>query len=164
MKSYPFRFLLNLTLILVVSAFLLDITHVSPLTIPLIPFFFAFVSYEKNRTRKIVTVVIALVLYSQVTTPFPFVFLAIISIVLLISSEAIFRITSFDIEVIVSLAVISNIILLFSAYAVLVFRNTGKIPFGEIGWKVVFPSMMAIVLIFFFQYSLHTIFKRDTWL
>lgn len=164
MKSYPFRFLLNLTLLLSLSAFVADITHVSPFLFPFLPFFFVFVSYEKNQTRRIATTIIAVALYSQMTTPLPFVFLVIVSILLLISSTAVFRITSFDIEVIISLAVVANVVLLFSAYSVLIFRNTGEIPFGEVWGKVFVPSIIAIALVFFFQYPLQTIFKRDTWL
>lgn len=164
MKSYPFKFLLQLVLLLVMGAFLLDIINISPFTIPLLPLFFAIISYEKKPSRKIITTIFAILLYSQVTTPLPFLFLVILSIVLLIASTAIFKVTSFDLDIIVSIAVISNIFLLFIIYSVLLFRNTGEIPFNELWTKVFFPSALFIIIAFFFQRSIQDIFRRDTWL
>ena len=119
---------------------------------------------EKKPSRKIITAIFAMLLYSQVTTPLPFLFLILLSAILLIASTAIFKVTSFDLDIIVSIAVITNIFLLFVVYSALLFRNTGEIPFSELWTKVFFPSAFFIFVAFFFQRSIQNIFRRDTWL
>lgn len=164
MKSFDLKFLIKTVILFGALAFFLDVAHISPFTVPLLPLFFALISYEKNRSKKMGIIIFAMLTYSQLGTPLPLTFLVIISALLLLASSAIFKITSFDIEIVISIAVITNISLVFSAYAILILRNSGTIPFGEIWMKVLFPSLLTIAIVIFFQYPLHTLFKRDTWL
>ncbi len=164
MKSYPFKFLFALVILVAVFSFVIDALHVPPFLLPVLPFFFAVVSREKNRFRRIITIITAMILYSQTAAPLPILFLILITVVLSISSASLFKITTFDIEVVVSLTLIVNSGLIFMLEAILIVRHTGALPWTAIWNSFLLPSLASVVLVFLLQRHIRTIFKRDTWL
>ncbi|HDT11283.1 MAG TPA: hypothetical protein ENN58_00945, partial [bacterium] len=84
------------TTFFILFSWLLYLINVPPFLFPHIPMFAIFICSEKNLKKRVLFFLAAFVLYSQLATPFPLFFLAVVALQTYIAADSVFDISVFD--------------------------------------------------------------------
>jgi len=137
---------------------------ISFLNIPLFGSMFTIYYSEKKIRNRIFYLMLVFLIFSQFSTPYPLVFLILISLQMYLFTIMFFASTAFEFSLTALLNTIAVIVLanLNKMLYLLVF--TDKSNFGSIFVETAVASFIIIVLYNFFKPAVTTLFIKDSWL
>lgn len=164
MKTLSFKFVFELLLAFSVFSFILYSLEVSQFLFPHFPIVTTILYTEKNLRKRLTYIVAATLLYSQVATPLPFLFILTVSAQVYILTVAFFASTAFEYSLTALInTILASLIMNFDKF-LYTYVFTGELS----AFSFVFPSLFsAFVLIFLFvvfKPKVDVLFYKETWL
>jgi len=164
MRTVPVKSsFMALTLFLMFSLFLF-LAGLPPFAFPHIPMFVIYICSEKNLNKKITFLIAALLLYSQIATPIPFIFLIIVSIQIYMAARTVFNVSVFDFSLSALISGIFIQIILNVNRMIYYYIFSGSLPLYSTLIYIGFSSGILLSFFLFFKPGIDRIFIKDTWL
>ncbi len=143
---------------------ILYLLNIPPFIFPHVPMFVIFTCSEKSIKKKLITLISAMLLYSQLATPLPFIFLFIVSIQIYIAAHSVFNVSVFDYSLSALISGIFIQLILNLNNMAFVFIFTGSLMPQFIFINTLFSSGILFFAYLFFKPGIDKIFIKDTWL
>ncbi|MBP5406905.1 hypothetical protein J6Z19_07130 [bacterium] len=164
MKTLSFKFVFELLLTFSLFSFILYSLEVSQFLFPHFPIVITILYTEKNLRKRITYMVIATLLYSQVASPLPFLFILTVALQIYFLTVSFFASTAFD----------YSLTALFNAIFASLMMNFDKILYSYVftgslsAFSFLFPSAFSVLTLIFlfvvFKPKVDTLFFKETWL
>lgn len=164
MRSLSFKFLFFTLLIFSTFSLALYILDIPSFYFPHIPIVFTILFTEKNFRKRLTLMLLAFLLYSQIGSPVPFFFIAVIFIQIYFFTQTFFSITAFDF----------TLTALLNSFLIMFLINFNRFLYihtftGDFNFFVLlaptFSSWLFLILIFiFFKPQIDRLFIKDSWL
>jgi hypothetical protein len=164
MKTVSSKQLFVALVLFVFFSMIIFLFDIPPFIFPHIPMFVIFVSLEKNIRKKMIVLSLALLLYSQFATPFPVLFLMLISLQIYIAAQSVLSVSVFDysLSALIS-SIFIQIILNFNSMAY-IYAFTSDLKLYSAVIYISFSSGLVLFCYTFFKQYFDKIFIKDTWL
>ncbi|MBO4711895.1 hypothetical protein J5681_08280 [bacterium] len=164
MKTLSFKFVFELLLAFALFSFILYSLEVSQFLFPHFPIVATILYTEKNARKRITYMILATLIYSQVATPLPFLFILTVSTQIYLLTIAFFASTAFDYSLTALLnAILASFIMNFDK---ILYRYafTGEISAFSLLFPAAFSAFLLIFLFVVFKPKVDTLFYKETWL
>jgi len=164
MRSLSFRFLFISLLFFALFSLALYLLDIPSFYFPHIPIVFTILFTEKNLKKRIILMFLTFILYSQIGSPIPFFFIAVIFIQIYFFTQTFFSITAFDYSL---TALLNSFLIMFLInFNRFLYIHTFTDDFNFlILFAPIFSSWLFLILIFiFFKHQINKLFIKDSWL
>ena len=164
MKTLSFKFVFELLLFFALFSFILYSLEVSQFLFPHLPIVITILYTEKNLRKRMTYIILATLLYSQVASPLPFLFILTVVAQIYILTVAFFTSTAFDYSLTALLNAIFSSLMMNFDKILYTYTFTGEIS----AFSFLFPSLlsafMLIALFVLFKPEVDKLFYKETWL
>ena len=164
MRTVSTKYTVLALILFIIFSTAIYLLNFPPFAFPHIPMFVIFICSEKNIKKKLIILIAGMLLYSQMATPLPFIFLFIISLQIYIAAHSVFNVSVFDysLSALISGIFIQLILNLNTMLYIIVF--TGKLQIYSTLIYTVFSSGILLFIYLFLKPHIDKIFIKDTWL
>ncbi len=164
MKNIPLSSAVIATALFVFFSLFLYLLNIQPFLFPHIPMYVIFVCSEKNYKKKSFLLLTAFLLYSQLATPFPLVFLTITSVQVYVVASSVFNVSAFDFSFSALMSGIFIQIVLNINRVVYLYVFSGATYLYSSLLGIFFASFILVFLFLYYKPHVDKIFVKDSWL
>ena len=164
MKTLSFKFVFELLLAFAVFSFILYSLEVSQFLFPHFPIVATILYTEKNVRKRLTYIVLATLIYSQVASPLPFLFILTVSTQVYLLTIAFFASTAFDYSLTALLNTILASLMINFDKVLYTYTFTGEISAFSFLFPSAFSAFLLIFLFIVFKPKVDSLFYKETWL
>ncbi len=162
MKSFRFKFLTLSTLFFASISLIPLLFNFSQFYLPNVAFFATLLAFESKIKKKIFFSLLFLLLFFQFSE-LPLIFILILYIQYAIISSKMFKITTFDLPVVVFLIIFTLHIVAIVDESILLYIFSGSfhIKYGIL--KILSGFFISLIVFIYFKTRIRELFKKDSW-
>ncbi len=164
MRKFPSRFIVKTIALFTIFAFLLNSFNINIFMFPVFSFLFTVAAFEKNIFTRILIIVLSLLIFIQVGSTLPFIFLFSLSLQLYLVSLAMFEITTFEISVLSFFSVFTGHVLSNVNLFVFMYLTSETTDILTFVINIVIGTLVQTLLFAFFRAEISATFVKDRWL
>ena len=162
MKNFSFKFLTLSTLFLASISLLPFLFNFSQFYIPNVAFFTTLLAFESKIKKQIFLSLVFVILFLQFSD-LPLIFIFVLYLQYAIVSLKMFKITTFDLPIVVFLIIFTLHLIAIVDESILLYIFSGSFHLKIGIFKIISGFVITLIIFIYFKTSIRELFKKDSW-